>query len=291
MTGEQPGSRFSLLLPVYENDRPDHFERAFLSSTRDQSLSPAEVVLVQDGKVPDALAAAIDKMKRATSVPVRHIEIPERGGLANALTVGLASCSCDIVARMDADDVSLSSRFEKQTAKLAEGYDLVGTGMLEFTDDTSEVIGKRTPPTGAATIARYARFHDPFNHPTVMYRRAAVSAAGGYHDIGLMEDYWLFARMIQSGARIENVAEPLVMYRVGAGAYARRGGRKQFRAEWNLQRALRQVGFTSRYQFIRNFVVRGLYRFVPVSVRRVLYRRLIQRGFNDDATLRPANGK
>ncbi|SEB36924.1 Glycosyl transferase family 2 [Paramicrobacterium humi] len=284
MTGNSTGPQFSLLLPVYMNDRADHFERAFLSSTRDQTLPPSEVILVQDGEVPDLLASSIAKMKQSTKVPVRHIEIAERGGLANALTVGLNACSYDIVARMDADDVSLSSRFEKQMEKIADGYDLVGTGMLEFTDDTSEVIGKRTPPTGTATIARYSRFHDPFNHPTVMYRRPAVAAAGGYDDIGLMEDYWLFARMIQHGARVENLPEPLVMYRVGAGAYARRGGRKQFRAEWDLQRALRRAGFTTRFQFLRNFVVRGVYRFVPVSVRRVLYRRLIQRGFRDDTS-------
>ena len=46
-----------------------------------------------------------------------------------------------------------------------------------------------------------------------------------------MEDYWLFARMIDAGARVANVAEPLVKYRVGAGAYARRGGWQLLRSE------------------------------------------------------------
>ena len=282
MTGTPATPPFSLLLPVYENDDPAQFTRAFSSSVQAQTLPPSEVVLVQDGPVPAALATAIDDAVPSAPVPVNHVRIDERGGLANALTAGLAACSHDIVARMDADDVSLSTRFERQIDRLEDGLDLVGTGMFEFADDTSAVIGRRTPPTGAATISRYARFHDPFNHPTVMYRRAAVNRAGGYDDIGLMEDYWLFARMIHTGARVDNLPDALVMYRVGAGAYSRRGGFRQFQAEWSLQRALRATGFTTRLQFLRNVVVRGLYRFVPVGIRTVLYRRLIARGFQND---------
>ncbi|MBG6239534.1 glycosyltransferase involved in cell wall biosynthesis [Mycetocola sp. CAN_C7] len=273
---------FSLLLPVYEKDDPAHFARAFSSSVTAQTLPPDEVVLVQDGEIPAPLHQAVTEAIASTTVPVVHVRIPDRGGLADALTAGLAACSFDVVARMDADDVSLSSRFERQLARVHEGFDLVGTGMLEFADDTSAVLGRRTPPIGATAIAKYARFHDPFNHPTVMYRRAAVDRAGGYEDIGLMEDYWLFARMIHSGARVENLPDALLMYRVGAGAYSRRGGRKQFEAELNLQRALRSIGFTTRAQFLRNIAVRGIYRFVPVGIRTVLYRRLIARGFRND---------
>ncbi|MET0861301.1 MAG: glycosyltransferase [Microbacterium sp.] len=281
MTAGAEATPFSLLLPVYGKDDPDHFARAFASSVDGQSVPPTEVVLVEDGELTDALRSAVSAAVATSTVPVRQVRIGTRSGLANALSVGLAACSHDIVARMDADDISLSSRFERQLAKMAEGFDLVGTGMFEFADDSSVVVGRRTPPVGAEAIASYARFHDPFNHPTVMYRRDAVNAAGGYEEIGLMEDYWLFARMIHSGARVDNIADPLVMYRVGAGAYARRGGVQQFRAEWDLQHALRKSGFTSRLQFARNLVVRGLYRFVPVGIRKTLYRRIIHRNFAD----------
>ena len=271
---------FSLLLPVYRNDDATQFARAFSSSVQAQSIMPAEVVIVQDGEVPSELSTAIAAAIDASPVPVEHVRIAENGGLANALTVGLAACSHDVVARMDADDVSLSSRFERQIAAMKTGLDLVGTGMLEFAEDTSEVLGKRTPPVGADAIATYARFHDPFHHPTVMYRKAAVERAGGYEDIGLMEDYWLFARMIHTGARVDNIPDALLMYRVGAGAYARRGGTAQFSAEVRLQRALRGIGFTTRLQYVRNITVRGLYRYVPVGIRTRLYRRLIAKGFH-----------
>ncbi|OUD82359.1 UDP-Gal:alpha-D-GlcNAc-diphosphoundecaprenol beta-1,3-galactosyltransferase [Clavibacter michiganensis subsp. michiganensis] len=149
--------------------------------------------------------------------------------------------------------------------------------MYEFADEVGTIAGRRTPPVGADAISRYARFHDPFNHPTVVYRRQAVKRAGGYLPLGLMEDYYLFARMIQSGARVENLPDPLVMYRVSAGAYARRGGVAQLVAELRLQREFRRRRFTSLSQALRNVLVRGSYRLIPEAVRRGLYRRLITR--------------
>jgi glycosyltransferase involved in cell wall biosynthesis len=269
---------FSLLLPVYAGDAPEHFRVAFRSSVHDQTRPPAQVVIVQDGPVPEALGAAIGTAIASTDVPVVHVILPINQGLAEALTIGLARCAHDIVARMDADDVSLPTRFERQLPLIEQGLALVGSGMYEFVDDVGTVAGQRIPRTDPEEIARFSRFHDPFSHPTVVFRRSAVERVGGYETLGLMEDYWLFARMIHSGASVGNVAEPLVMYRIGEGAYARRGGLAQWRSEQALQRAFRRIGFTTRRQYLRNIVVRGLYRFVPEGLRRRLYRRFIATG-------------
>jgi hypothetical protein len=156
--------------------------------------------------------------------------------------------------------------------------DIVGSGLLEFSGDTDEIVGQRVPPTGAEKIARYARMHDPFNHPTVVYRRRAVLAAGGYGDLKLMEDYALFARMLQNGARAVNVAEPLVYYRVGETAFKRRGGTDLLRSELRLQREFRKNGFTTPAQYLRNVIVRGGYRLIPWWVRRAVYRPILSRG-------------
>ena len=119
------------------------------------------------------------------------------------------------------------------------------------------------------------RFRDPFNHPTVVYRKSAVLAAGGYTDMALMEDYLLFTRMLDTGARPANIADPLVYYRIGAGAYARRGGKALLRSELALQRRFRELGITNRRQYLRNVVIRGGYRLVPESLRKSAYRALI----------------
>jgi hypothetical protein len=69
----------------------------------------------------------------------------------------------------------------------------------------------------------------------VVFRRSAVAAVGGYEDVPLAEDYWLWVRLLRAGADLRNVAEPLVGYRVSAGAYERRGGMRMFRADLALQ--------------------------------------------------------
>lgn len=267
--------KFSLLLPVWAGDRPDFLTEAFRSSVEGQTRRPDHVVIVRDGPVPGPLEVTIAGLAESSPVPVDVLEGARNVGLGPALDAGLDACRHDVVARMDADDISLPHRFAVQLPIIESGIDLVGSGLQEFGDDPDEIVGTRTPPVDAKDIAVRARFADPFNHPTVVYRRDLVRAVGGYSDFALMEDYLLWAKMLVAGARVANVAEPLVKYRVGSGAYARRGGMGQLRAELAVQRRFRELGFTTRGQFARNVVVRGGYRMVPESLRRMVYRRVI----------------
>ncbi|HEY2552323.1 MAG TPA: glycosyltransferase [Streptosporangiaceae bacterium] len=267
---------FSLLLSVYDGDRPDYLSRAFRSAVDDQTVRPDQVVIVRDGPVSDELASCLEELRAASPVPVKIVQLERNGGLGPALDRGIAASEHDVIARMDADDVAMPHRFAVQLPLISEA-DIVGGGLLEFVTDTSQVVGRRVPPTDPAAIQRYARMHDPFNHPTVVYRRTAVQAAGGYGDMPLMEDYALFARMLAGGARAVNVAEPLVWYRVGASAFKRRGGLALLRSELRLQREFRRTGFTSAGQFARNVLVRGGYRLIPWWLRRALYRPIVMR--------------
>ena len=266
---------FSLLLPVYRGDRADYLARAFQSTVQEQLVRPAEVVVVQDGWIGPELASALERAESSSPVPVRRLRLKHNVGLAQALQCGLSACAHEVVARMDADDISLPHRFAVQLPLIEAGADLVGAGMREFGEASPTGGVLRIPPTDPAVIATEARLRSPFNHPTVVYRREVVRAVGGYTDFALMEDYLLWAKMLVAGARVANVAEPLVRYRVGAGAYARRGGLAQLRAELRLQWKVRRIGFTTWAQFLRNVAVRGGYRLVPERVRRALYRKVI----------------
>lgn len=266
---------FSVLLPVYAGDRPDFFRRAVESVTVDQTLRPDEVVIVRDGPVGDGIAAVLDAAAAGSltaGVPVHIVALERNVGLARALEFGLDACSHEIVARADADDIALPQRFELQVPLVEGDVDLLSSAIVEFADDENDLGLVRAWPTDAEAIARLARFQDPFNHPAVVYRRTAVRAAGGYQHLDKLEDYWLFARMVHAGARVANVAEPLVKYRVGAGAYARRGGRGLLRSELELQRRFLRLGFTTPAQAARNVLVRGVWRVVPTRVRRPIYR-------------------
>jgi glycosyltransferase involved in cell wall biosynthesis len=282
---------FSLLVSVYDGDRPDYLRRALRSAVDDQTVRPDQVVIVRDGPVRDELAGSLDEFARHSPVPVTLIPLPRNSGLGPALDRGVAASWFDVIARMDADDVAMPHRFEVELPLIQEA-DIVGAGLLEFVEDTDRIVGQRTPPTDPLQIQRYARMHDPFNHPTVVYRRKAVLAAGGYGDLPLMEDYALFARMLAGGARAINVAEPLVFYRVGAQAFKRRGGAELLRSELRLQREFRRRGFTSPVEYVRNVIVRGGYRLIPWWCRRAVYRPVVahytERLGQDLATLAPS---
>ena len=266
---------FSVLLPVYRGDREDFLRRSLASVTVEQTLRPDEVLVVRDGPVPDELEDVLARARTGElsgEVPVRVLELEENVGLAAALEVGLAEVAHDVVARQDADDISTPERFATQLPLIAAGYDLVGSAIQEFDDeaDTDGVI--RRQPSDPGQIRRALALRDPFNHPSVVYRAAAVRAVGGYQTLDLMEDYWLFARMIHDGARATNVPQALVRYRVGAGAYARRGGMRLLRSELDLQSRMRRAGIITASQYARNLAVRASYRLVPTAVRQAAYR-------------------
>lgn len=279
---------FSVLLPVYIGDREETFRRALRSVGADQTLRPSQIVVVCDGPVEARIASLLQRVEAggATDLTggaqVTVVRVPVNGGLAHALTAGLQCCKSDLVARADADDISVPHRFATQVpVMLQQHLDLLGSAIVEFSDDEHHTGLVRRMPESLDEIRKVITYRDPFNHPTVVFRRSAVDQVGGYEHVNHMEDYWLFARMVQSGKRCANIDAPLVLYRIGEGAYSRRGGWTMLRSELTLQRRLRAAGITTTGQWLRNVVVRGLYRLIPSGVRRFVYRAVgVRRWFS-----------
>ncbi|MDO4258834.1 MAG: glycosyltransferase [Actinomycetaceae bacterium] len=268
---------FSVLLPVYIGDNPAHFERSLQSVAADQTRPPSEVLVVCDGPVDPAINQLLEECSRGKrpdimgDVSLRILRLPTNQGLIPALNSGLEACLYDIVARADADDISLPERFAEQIPIIEAGIDLVGSAIAEFEDDENTIGLVRTMPLTAKEICDVLPLRDPFNHPSVVYRRSAVAKVGGYEDVDFMEDYWLFARMVQAGIPCANHPSALVLYRVGDGAYDRRGGLRMLRAELTLQRLFFEAGITTWATSGRNLALRGGYRLVPSDVRRLAY--------------------
>ncbi|MFF0904195.1 UNVERIFIED_CONTAM: glycosyltransferase [Kocuria sp. CPCC 205316] len=270
-----PGAEFSVLMPVYRADTAERVRRAAESATVEQQRRPAELVVVRDGPVPALLEAELDRLVRELPVPVVRVDLERNEGLTAALNAGLDRCRHDVVARADADDVSYPRRFAVQLPVIEDGADLVGSSMHEIGDDERTPLALRRSPVGERDILSVSRRRNPVSHPTVVFRRSAVRAAGGYVHVPLAEDYWLWVRMLRAGADVRNVAEPLVGYRVSAGSYERRGGWRVLRAELALQARLRGIGHVGFLQWGRNVVVRGGYRFVPTRLRELAYRAMV----------------
>ncbi|MDY6051757.1 MAG: glycosyltransferase [Rothia sp. (in: high G+C Gram-positive bacteria)] len=268
---------FSLLMSVYANDQPEHVRLALASNTQEQTLSPHQVVLVEDGPLSPALSQVIADFKEQSKLPVTVISLERNHGLAAALREGLRACTYDIVARADADDISTPERFAQQIPLVASGqYDVLGSAMYEFTDDPAHPETERKAVTGEQAICDTLPKRNPMLHPTAVFRKSAVDAVGSYVEVPGAEDYWLWARMSRAGFVLGNLAQPLVSYRV-ASAYTRRGGVAALRKDLQVQRRLYTGEVLSPLRCVQNLAVRALYRLAPEAVRTKAFRAMTGR--------------
>jgi len=227
--------KFSVSICVYGKDNAKWFEQS-IESILNQTVKPSEIVLVVDGPVSDDINQVISKYQFMDIFNVIRLE--QNQGHGNARRIGLENCKNDLVALMDADDVCVSNRFEKQLEIIANKKDLsiVGGKIAEFIDDENNIVGYREVPVNQKDIYEYIKKRCPFNQMTVMFRKSDVKKAGGYLDWYCNEDYYLWIRMFLQNMKMANLSDVLVKVRVGEDMYRRRGGWKYFSSERKLQK-------------------------------------------------------
>lgn len=214
---------YSVLMTVYWKVKPEHLEAA-VESMMHQSIPTDDFVLVCDGPLTPELDAKLERFATDYAGIFNIVRLPENVGIGRASNAGLEYCKHDLVAKMDADDISLPQRCEKQLRRFAQcpSLKVIGGLIEEFSDDPQKPFSIRTVPTENEQIRRYARRRQPFNNVSVMYRRSAVLEVGGYRDFERSEDFDLYIRLLHAGCYAENIDEILVKVRVDNGALSRR---------------------------------------------------------------------
>lgn len=270
---------FSVAMSVYKNDNALHFERALDSITDLQTVKPSEIVLVVDGPIGDELNAVIAKYEQKYA-SFKTIRLDENKGLGNALKVAVENCSCELIARMDSDDVAVSDRFEQQLRYFADGSrcDMVGGDVTEFIDSEDNLVGKRSVPTSHKEITEYMKSRCAFNHPTVMFKKSAVLEVGGYMDWFWNEDYYLWIRMQLGGAQFANTGTTLVNMRSGRDMYSRRGGKRYFDSEKKLQKFMLDKKMIGRVDYFKNVMKRFIVQcLLPNKLRGWVFRKFARK--------------
>ena len=97
---------YSVLMSVYAKDKPEYIKIA-IDSMLNQTIPPEQFVIVLDGKVPDTITAVVTEYENRYPQVFTVVVLAENGGLGHALNEGLRYCRNELVARMDADDISL----------------------------------------------------------------------------------------------------------------------------------------------------------------------------------------
>lgn len=248
-------TKFSVSMCVYAKDNPEWFKAA-VDSILNQTLPPDEVVLVVDGPIADELCRVVSEYEKLPCFNVIRLE--KNIGHGNARRIGLASCKNELVAIMDADDISEEDRFEKEIEKFKEidNLAIVGGNISEFIGTPDNIVGERNLPSDDKEIKEYLKKRCPMNLVTVMFKKSLVESVGGFIDWYCEEDYYLWIRMFLANMQFANVSESLVKVRVGKEMYRRRGGWRYFKSEARLQKFMLKNKVINLATYISNVAKR-----------------------------------
>jgi glycosyltransferase involved in cell wall biosynthesis len=233
--------RVSAVISVVD-PHPIYFRDA-VHSVLGQTIRDLELVIIEEPssrRVTDVLGEIQDSR-------VRHFCHTHRTSLVEQRNRGLEEARSEFVALLDADDISLPDRFEKQLAFLEKRPDIAVVGsQLEIIDSESRHIGYRGYPTEPGKLLAALPIFNPIAQPSVMFRRSAVIDVGGYQ-YQVIEDYELWCRMAASGYRFANLPEVLTRYRV----------HPQAMKSTNLRASLVATIDVKRRYFSRELTLRG----------------------------------
>ena len=192
-----------------------------------------ELVWINDGSDEVStrlLEAELERFRTSTRFTrLIYSKNPENMGLAASLNFGVHLCTCDLVVRMDADDIMTPDRIEKQLAFMRANPDCMMAGAqlhmfrCEGGGESGEkggekVLIQRTDHPGEITMdwLRTTRSDWFMNHPTMIFRKAAVLEVGNYNaDMrNTSEDYDLELRMLKRYGKLRNMHDTVLYYRI-----------------------------------------------------------------------------
>jgi glycosyltransferase involved in cell wall biosynthesis len=262
----------AVIMSVYQNDRLVYLEKS-VKSILTQTYSQFDYYIVFDGPV----SSEIDNYISSLDDNRIHLyRLEKNTGLANALNCLLKIIIGDhqykFIARMDADDISVESRFEYQRNFFLTnpGISCIGSWYQEI-DEFENILSDQKLPVTHEKIKKFFMRRSPFAHPSVMFRREVIEKAGFYPTNTLrLEDYVFWSNAIKSGLLFANIPKYLLLFRRDKDFYKRRSGIRfgfnYIKTRFNINKTLKAPIYIYFYS-----VGIGLFRMMPAFVIRFLY--------------------
>jgi glycosyltransferase involved in cell wall biosynthesis len=199
----------SVLMPVYNSQK--YLSRA-IESVLNQSFRDFEFIMIDDGSIDDSLG--IMEWYAQHHERIRIMSRPNTG-IVGALNDGLEIARGALLARMDADDVCMSTRLEKQVAYLDAHPEcvMVGSRVLLIDAEGSPICEWAVETTHDEIDQSHIERRWPVVHPSVVIRSEALKRLGGYRQkYDTQEDIDLFLRLAEIG-QVANLPQVLLHYR------------------------------------------------------------------------------
>lgn len=213
--------KVSIIMGIYKMIEKENLVKLAIDSILNQTYKDFEFIICDDG----SNDGTYEMVKNLTKNDSRVILIKnnQNKGLAYSLNHCLSIAKGKYIARMDADDISMPDRLEKQIKFLDQHleYAVVGCNLL-FIDDR-DIWGKRIlaeKPTKKSFL-----FTSPFCHPAIVMRKEILDKVNNYKVEKITrraEDYDLFMRIYANGYKGYNIQEFLYQFRENRDAFKRR---------------------------------------------------------------------
>ena len=274
-------TKYSVLMSVYYKEKPEYLKESLISIFN-QTARPDEVILIKDGPVTMELEYVINKF--LSEYDIFHVySLKGNKGLGYALNYGLQYCNNEVVFRMDTDDISLKERARMQLDYLNKHPDVsvLGSYIEEFIDDSGNNLYVKQVPLSDNEIKRMLKKKNAINHPSVVFKKSHILAVGGYIELKLNEDYYLWVRMAEKGYIFANIEDPLVKMRVTDETYLRRGGLKYFITQNSIYKYMKKNNYISSVEYIYGYLIRFIFRVVLTNrLRKLAYTRILRKGIS-----------
>ncbi len=223
------GSQMVVLMSVYKNDNPEHL-RLSVESVLKQTYQDFLLLIGVDGAVGDDLADVLHSYDANSKVKAFWF-IENRGltAVLNNLLEEGKKMQPVFFARMDADDISHTDRFEKQVKCLNENPELdVLGGAIEEMEYDGSLNGKMIQyPLSHQECFNFFATRNPLAHPAVMFRASFFDKVTSYNSLYKKnQDTELWYRAFKAGCKFGNLSDVVLTFRVSKDMYKRRGGTK-----------------------------------------------------------------
>lgn len=270
--------KYSVLMSLYAKEKPEYLSQA-IDSMLGQTVMPNEIVIVKDGLLPPMLEDILSQYKMKYPDIFNIVPSDTNLGLGLALNLGLQHCRNELVARMDTDDISKLERCEMQLKYYTDhpSLALLGTYVDEFNGNPENIISTRCVPTESKDIYEYAKRRSAFNHPTVMYRKSAVLAQGGYGDLKRNQDVDLFGRMLFAGCEAANIGEALLWFRSNDALAKRRKSWENTKSYIDTIQKFWKMGYSGFGDYLLIAVAQTMMFICPIEVQNWLYKMFLRK--------------
>lgn len=200
----------SVVIPVHNGEK---YIKESLDSCLEQTYGDIEIIIVDDKSEDNTLD--ILREYEAKNNKVKVLAIEKQNGLGNVLNIGIRSSGGKYIARMDADDIMIPDRIEKQVEYLENNPNCVAVGgQIDIINENSDTIGHRRYMLEDKDLKRNRFLFQPFAHPAVTLRRVTLEEIGLYpENMWKVEDVKLFLILSTKG-EFANLPDTVLKYRM-----------------------------------------------------------------------------